>query len=149
MKTAYICSPYRGKTEQEETEHVAYAVELMEYVLASGQVAPIVPHLYFPMVLDDDLQGDREIAQKCGAHLLEGCDMMICGMKYGMSEGMSEEIQIALEENIPILWINAKPSHLIGIIDAQTAAEEARSLHASIKAIYGEKDPEEGKNKSS
>lgn len=30
MKTAYICSPYRGKTEKEESEHVAYAVELLE-----------------------------------------------------------------------------------------------------------------------
>lgn len=147
MKTAYICSPYRGKTEKEESEHVAYAVELLEYVLASGEVAPIVPHLYFPMVLENDLEGDRMIAQKCANHLIEGCDMMICGMRYGMSEGMEEEIRIALEKNIPIIWINAKPSHLIGIIDAQTEAEERRTLVQTFKAIY--EHPEEDKKKNS
>ena len=65
MKTVYICSPYRGKDEKEVAEHTAYAVELMEFALTAG-VAPIVPHLYFPQVLDDSIESDREIALRCG-----------------------------------------------------------------------------------
>lgn len=138
MKTAYISSPYRGDTEKEETEHVAYAISLLEYVLASGRIAPIVPHLYFPQVLDDSLQNDREIALKCAQHLLKGCNMMICGARYGISEGMHKEIEIALEMNIPIIWIDAKPSMLIGIIDAHEDADDVRKMKREVDRIYGE-----------
>ena len=127
MKTAYICSPYRGKTEEAVAEHTAYAVTLMEYLLTTGEYAPIVPHLYFPQVLDDSWESDREIALRCGQHFLKKCDVMVAGCRYGISEGMHMEIMIALEEGIPIIWIDAPPKMLVGIADRMQQAEKKNS----------------------
>ena len=124
MKTVYVCSPYRGKTKQEETEHIAYAVTLLEYVLASGCAAPIVPHLYFPQVLDDSVEGDREIAMRCGKHFMEQCDLVVAGCRYGISDGMEEELAIAVERGIPIVWIDAEPQRIIGIFDRMIGPAE-------------------------
>ena len=122
-KTVYICSPYRGDDEKETTKHIEYAVELLEFALTSG-AAPIVPHLYFPQVLDDCIESDREIALRCGRTFLKKCDMMIAGCRYGISEGMQEEIMIAMAAAMPIIFIDAKPEKLIGIFDMMTVAEE-------------------------
>lgn len=122
MKTVYICSPYRGKDEKEVAEHTAYAVELMEFALTAG-VAPIVPHLYFPQVLDDSIESDREIALRCGRTFLRTVDMAIAGCRYGISDGMEEEIILAQRMRIPIIFIDAKPEKLVGIFDMMEIAE--------------------------
>ena len=118
MQTVYICSPYRGKDETEVNEHLSYAVELLEYILGSGEAAPIVPHLYFPQILDDNIESDREIALRCSQQFLKNnCDLMVVGCKYGISAGMDCEIRIAKQNNIPIIWIDAAPKMIIGIFD--------------------------------
>lgn len=122
MKTVYICSPYRGKDENEVTQHIHYAVELLEFALTAG-VAPIVPHLYFPQVLDDCIESDREIALRCGRTFLRTVDMVIAGCRYGISDGMEEEIILAQRLGIPIIYIDAKPEKLVGIFDMMTIAE--------------------------
>ena len=45
MLRAYICSPYRARTETELDENIDYAQELTRRALIAG-VAPITPHLY-------------------------------------------------------------------------------------------------------
>lgn len=117
MKTVYISSPYRGKNAEEKTRNLAYAVELLEFALGSGEAAPIVPHLYFPQVLDDSMESDRDLATRCSRQFLKTCDVMVCGCRYGISEGMEEEIAQAEQIGIPIVWIDAKPERLVGILD--------------------------------
>lgn len=96
---AYICSPYRGDTER----NVAYAQELVKYALTLGCV-PICPHLYLPQVLDDNNPAEREQGLQAGLELLQLCDVLIVGERYGISEGMQAEIDRATSHGIPILW---------------------------------------------
>jgi len=126
MKTVYVCSPYRGKNQEEVDEHTAYAVTLMEYVLTSGIGAPIVPHLYFPLVLKDTFENDRKTAMACGKHLIEECDLMVAGCRYGISEGMQDEIMLAHRMEIPVIYIDAEPKKIVGIFDMIDRAENER-----------------------
>lgn len=117
MKTVYISSPNGGAEEEEKNRNLAYAVTLMEYALTSGEAAPIVPQLYLPQVLDDEIESDRELAGRCAEQYMKGCDLLICGLRYGITESMEEEISEAETRGIPILWIDAEPKRLIGILD--------------------------------
>ena len=65
MRTVYICSPYRAKDSAELDRHIEYAQALTKQAIEAGLA------------------------------LLEKCDFVIAGVKYGISEGMSREIQTA------------------------------------------------------
>ena len=82
-KLCYICSPYRGDIER----NTEYARELTRIALDCGYT-PITPHLYLTQVLNE------------GTELLKHCEYIFIGSRYGLSEGMLAEIQIALEEGI-------------------------------------------------
>lgn len=94
---AYICSPYRGDTAR----NVTYARELVKEAIACG-LSPICPHLYLPQILDDDKPAEREQALRVGLELLNGCDVLIVGTRYGISKGMQDEIKRAHELNMAI-----------------------------------------------
>ena len=89
---SYICSPYRGDTARNTT----YARELVKQELELG-FAPICPHLYLPQILDDSKPKEREQALRVGLELLRGCDVVIVGARYGISDGMKAEIERARE----------------------------------------------------
>lgn len=86
----YICSPYKGETER----NIIYARELVKYAVERG-TSPICPHLYLPQIFDDNKQEERERALGVGLELLEYCDTLLVGMRYGISEGMRAEIHRA------------------------------------------------------
>ena len=90
MKTAYICSPFRGLVRR----NTAYARRLTRYAVQQGY-APITPHLYITQVLDDEKPTEREQGIAVGLKLLEVCDVILVGCRYGISEGMNAEIEIA------------------------------------------------------
>lgn len=92
----YICSPYRG----DKARNIAYARDLIKGALLSG-LSPICPHLYLPQILDDDKPEEREQALRVGLELLKCCDAVIVGARYGISEGMQAEIDVA--ENLGLL----------------------------------------------
>lgn len=89
---AYICSPYRGDTAR----NIAYARELVKYALLRGW-SPICPHLYLPQILDDNNPEEREQGLRVGLDLLNSCDVLLVGGRYGISEGMQAEIEKAQE----------------------------------------------------
>ena len=92
----YICSPYKG----DKARNLAYARDLLKGALLSG-LSPICPHLYLPQILDDDKPEEREQALRVGLELLKCCDAVIVGGRYGISEGMQKEIDLA--ENLGLL----------------------------------------------
>ena len=94
-KLCYICSPYRGDIER----NTEYARELTRIALDCGYT-PITPHLYLTQVLNEEDQEQREKGMAAGAELLKHCRYIFIGSRYGLSEGMLAEIQIALEEGI-------------------------------------------------
>lgn len=91
-KLCYICSPYRGHIE----DNVVYARELTRLALDNGY-APITPHLYLTQVLDECDPEQRALGMAAGSELLKQCRYILIGSRYGISEGMLGEIQLATE----------------------------------------------------
>lgn len=104
MKQVYICSPYRAKDGAELDRNIEYAQALTKQALNAG-LAPITPHLYMTQCLDDKKPQERAQGMAAGMALLKTCDFVIVGVKYGVSEGMSREIQTA--DRLGIEVVNA------------------------------------------
>lgn len=104
MKRVYICSPYRAKDSAELDRNIEYAQALTKQALNAG-LAPITPHLYMTQCLDDKKLHERAQGMAAGMALLKTCDFVIAGVKYGVSEGMSREIQTA--DRLGIEVVNA------------------------------------------
>lgn len=100
MKVIYVCSPYRGGTPEEIQRNVDYAVELTKEALFAGYY-PITPHLYITACLDDTKPDERMMGTGAALALLERCDAVMIGKRYGISEGMAAEITKATDIGIP------------------------------------------------
>ena len=90
MKTAYICSPYSGDIKRNKE----YARELTLKAIKDGY-APITPHLYITECLNDNEPLARDLGLKIAIDLLQKCDAIYIGRKFGVSQGMKTEIIIA------------------------------------------------------
>ena len=133
MQIAYICSPYRvpegydGKTAAEiHNRNVEYAKELTKKALEVG-LAPITTHLYITQVTDDDIEAERQQGLIAGLALLGGCNLLILGDRYGISSGMSGELDKAKAQGITVIT-EAELNTAIGIeknCERATKREEA------------------------
>ena len=94
MRKVYICSPYRAENSVQLDRNIDYAQMLTKQAIEAG-LAPITPHLYMTQCLDEKKPKERAAGLAAGLELLRGCDFVIAGIKYGISEGMSREIQTA------------------------------------------------------
>lgn len=101
MKLIYICSPYRAENDATLQRNIDYARELTRNALLQGGV-PVATHLYMTQCLDESIEGERKIGLAAGTEILRRCDLVIVGMKYGISEGMAAEIQCAKNNGILI-----------------------------------------------
>jgi len=119
MVTAYICSPYRAKTDAQLDNHIDYAQQLTSLALAAG-IAPITPHLYLTQVTDDNIPEQRENGLRAGRALLEKCDVVIIGNLYGVSEGMQAELELADITHTPVISVtkDTTPEELAKIIES-------------------------------
>ena len=90
----YVCSPYRGESEEEVSRNVEYAMGCSEFVITQACV-PLAPHLLYTRFLNDDVADDRLIGMICADTLLRRCDEIWVFGEYGVSEGMREEIDQA------------------------------------------------------
>lgn len=102
MMKVYVCSPYRAKDGAELDRNIEYAQALTRRALKEG-LAPITPHLYITQCLDEKKPQERAQGLAAGLELLKGCDFMIVGDKYGISEGMYREIETAKALRIPVI----------------------------------------------
>lgn len=103
MSIYYICSRYRGKDKTEIDRHIQYAKDLTREALLHGHCA-VTPHLYMTDCLNDSDPDERMLGLEAALELLEKCDAVIVGKKYGISEGMAAEIAEAKVLNIPVLY---------------------------------------------
>ena len=101
MKLVYICSPYRATDAETLQRNVEYAKALTRTILLRGD-CPVTPHLYMTQCLDESIGEERKIGLAAGTEILRRCDLVIVGMKYGISEGMAAEIQCAKDRGILI-----------------------------------------------
>ena len=111
MLKAYICSPYRAKTEAELDRHIEYAQKITRKALLAG-VAPITPHLYMTQCLNDNEEQEREAGIVAGLEILKSCDFIMVGVRYGISAGMSREIAEADARGIDVVNADKLPFYL-------------------------------------
>lgn len=95
-KLIFVSSPYRGAVPH----NLAVARAAARQVFDAGGV-PVVPHLYIPLVLDDDLPEERDQGIAGALRLLSVCDEL---WAFGEpSEGMAMEIAEAERLEIPVV----------------------------------------------
>ena len=94
----YVCSPYRGEVKRNKE----YARELTRLALDNG-FCPVTVHLYLTEVTNDDIPEERQQGMDAGMAILDKCKYILIGGRYGISEGMSGEIERALETGKVIL----------------------------------------------
>lgn len=89
----YVCSPYRGNIFK-RIRNRRYARELTERAINAG-FTPITPHLYITQVLNDKIPAERQQGLEISKGLLNVCEIVFVGEKYGVSAGMAAELDIA------------------------------------------------------
>lgn len=94
MKKVFICSPYRGDTSRNIEQAKRYAR------FAYGcKYLPIVPHLYFPSFLSDDVPSERMDGIMLGLELMKQCEeIWIFGCR--ITDGMAFELAMARQLGI-------------------------------------------------
>lgn len=100
-KIIYLCSPYSGNVEQ----NIKNACIAAKEAILVDNVAPIIPHLMYPVILDDDIPEERALGIDLDIDLISKCDEL---WYYGdtISAGMRAEIDFAQANQIPVI---AKP----------------------------------------
>lgn len=83
----YICSQYGGKEE-----NLVFAERYAKFAMKRNRV-PIVPHVFYHTMLDDNYAPDREVGLRLGIELLDICRELWVFEKDGLSAGMRAEIE--------------------------------------------------------
>lgn len=103
MKLVYICSPYRAADEETLQRNIDYARELTREILLQGEAA-VTPHLYMTQCLNEADEAERKCGLAAGQAIVEKCETMLVGRRFGISEGMAGEIDRAKEKGICIQY---------------------------------------------
>ena len=90
----FICSPFRAATADDLERNRKYAASLVRRAVKGGY-APYAPHLYLTNALDDKNTMQRKAGMSVGLAFLDICDCVFVGAKYGITEGMRQEIDFA------------------------------------------------------
>lgn len=87
----YICSPLRADTKKGIDMNVSAVRAYMSYAIMQMGLSATAPHAFLPMVLDDDVPEEREVALQFGLVLLKKCNrLFVCGGH--LSTGMLGEL---------------------------------------------------------
>ena len=99
----YVCSPLGADTEEEVRDNMLKAREQMKIVSEIYNCRAVAPHAILPEYLDDHIPEERALGLKFGLDLLRICKLMVvCGDV--ISEGMRQEIEVAKELGIDIIY---------------------------------------------
>lgn len=102
----YVVSPYAGDVEKNTAAAVCYA----KFVIRQNRI-PIVSHLLYPQILDDNNPEQRELGLLFGQALLALCEeVWVFGREY--SSGMKAEIHEARKLNKTIRFFNEELEEL-------------------------------------
>lgn len=135
-KIAYIATPYAGNIFK-RIRNIIYAKRITLEAIYIGY-APITPHLFLTRVLKDKREDERSLGLNIGLELMQRCDVMVVGAKYGISEGMRGEIQKAESRNIPIKFIER---------EVRAAKKELEKRNAQEIALKAQKQKKEEKKR--
>ena len=115
-KKAYICSPLSAP----DTKGVSHNMDMARFYMERMQVLchcrTFASHAYLPLMLDDSIPEEREIALRIGMELMGLCDILIiCGRR--VSSGMAGEVREAFAKGMAVYWYDSekKPFELRAI----------------------------------
>jgi len=100
----YICSRYRANSDEQFAKQLEYTKDKAKIEVLTGNDV-IVPHLYYPLFLDDNIESERTLGMESAIRLMETCDRVLVCLKYGVSSGMLAEIAHAIENDIEIVEV--------------------------------------------
>ena len=111
-KRAYICSPLRGRNEEETLDNMKNAQAFMYCAMTELGYYARAPHAYLPMLLHDAVPAERALALQFGRRLLESSDiLLVCGNQ--LSLGMQDEIRHAIPLAMPIYTFDKEMYHAV------------------------------------
>lgn len=149
----YICSPLRAETKKGIDMNVSAVRAYMSYAIIRMGVSATAPHAFLPMILDDEVSEERELALNVGLVVLKKCEQMfVCGSK--LSSGMLGEIIRAFELGKEIRVFNRGVYGVVKEIaekdgynlDLLIYDNEHRYLSMSASDIIPHEDDEEGED---
>ena len=98
----YVCSAYAGDTVRNTDRAIRYA----RFVFTKGK-HPLVPHLYYPLFLDDNDPAQRDLGCSFALEWLSRCsECWVFGEKF--SAGMLQELEIADRKEIPVRYFDTR-----------------------------------------
>lgn len=100
---AFVSSKYKGDIKTNE----AKAIEYGKIAIEMGFI-PIVPHLWLPKLLDDNIPEQRQKAQAMCLELVLMCDVFMCCGEMPLDSFMNEEYAQAVRCNKPIIRNDVK-----------------------------------------
>lgn len=111
MKVVYICHPVSGdvKGNIKRIKKICRSINLEH-----NNIIPFVPYMIDILALDDDIPTERKRGIKNNTFLLENGyvdEVWVYGHK--LSSGMQTEIEIALNELIPVKCMEDKLKELV------------------------------------
>ena len=96
MKRVILESPYAGQI----TRNLHYAKLALKDSLLRGE-APLVSHLLYTQVLQDEVPAERERGISAGLAWLRQAEEVVFYVDYGMSPGMTRTFLMVDELEIP------------------------------------------------
>ena len=105
IRRIYVCSPLSSKSAAGIKANMLIARDKcnqLNGVFREYGIKAWAPHAYLPVMLDDSIPEERELAINFGLNLLEMSDVVyVFGPK--LSEGMKNEIKFAIEHEMDII----------------------------------------------
>ncbi|MEY8483163.1 hypothetical protein AALD74_15120 [Lachnospiraceae bacterium 48-21] len=106
-KKAYICSPLSAPDAKGVSHNMDMARFYMERLHALYHCRTFASHAYLPLMLDDSIPEEREVALRIGFELMDLCNILIiCGRR--ISSGMAGEIWKAFDKGMELYWYDSE-----------------------------------------
>lgn len=103
-KLIYLCSPYRG-----DVKYNTQMAMLIGREIAMRGMVPVIPHLYLPMLLNDDDEHERDLGLDAALVLLGHCDeMWVYDDNRSPTDGMAQELAEASTRYMPIKRVSVR-----------------------------------------
>ncbi len=99
----YICSPYAGDVEANVERARLYS----RFAVESGCI-PLAVHLLYPQFMNDEDPAERGLALRFGDILMSKCAQVWVFMGYGISAGMTGEIEHAQNKGYRLRYFDAE-----------------------------------------
>lgn len=123
MLRTYITSPLRADSPAEAQRNVAYAkLAKLDSLVRHGET-PYAPHIDLGLILRDTVPSHRALGMRAGKAMMSGMQQNAVYRDLGFSDGMREDIDLAIALNIPLVersLFERKPSfaQILAMVDA-------------------------------